>query len=322
MQARIWAVQILSAALRTQVWRCAVMLWGVAGPSEQAGVTRWTSVTDDPNDPAALAMRRKQLQVPYATVACRQDVILPICVGRRVLDVGCVDHSASGRARVGSLHADITQHAAEVVGVDLDAAQLGVLETTSPACAADATAPALPFRRASFDVVVAGEVIEHLDDVGGFLQNVRDVVREDGAIVLSTPNPYNTRRVRAGRRLDVTENVDHTIYVFPSGIAELASRHGLRIVSMACTAQARYSTDLLYSTRSLLAAVRRRLRGQRGPRWHLPLPYDYESPLAQLQRRWHSERAWHGETALYVLAHASVDGPTSPWNEREDATGS
>jgi SAM-dependent methyltransferase len=46
----------------------------------------------------------------------------------------------------------------------------------------------LPFDDESVDVVLAGEIIEHIVDTEAFLREIRRVLRPGGAVVLSTPN--------------------------------------------------------------------------------------------------------------------------------------
>ena len=46
----------------------------------------------------------------------------------------------------------------------------------------------LPFEDASADVVLAGEIIEHIVDTESFLREIARVLRRGGAVVLSTPN--------------------------------------------------------------------------------------------------------------------------------------
>ena len=104
--------------------------------------------------------------------------------GKRVLDVGC---------RTGML----TQYYADgndVVGVDVDrealaqaAARLGI-ETLW----ADAE-EGLPFDDDAFDVVVAGEVLEHLADPAAAVANVRRVLRPGGRFVGSVPNAFRLK---------------------------------------------------------------------------------------------------------------------------------
>ena len=113
--------------------------------------------------------------------------------GRRVLDLGC---------RYGAL----TQHYVEgnqVVGLDIDrdalerAAELGI-ET----CWADVE-DAFPFDDASFDVVVAGELLEHVRDPLHVIEECGRVLRPGGTLVGSVPNAFrakNRLRFLLGRK--------------------------------------------------------------------------------------------------------------------------
>jgi SAM-dependent methyltransferase len=112
--------------------------------------------------------------------------------GLRVLDVGC---------RYGALTRSYLE-GNEVVGVDVDrealeeAAKLGI-ETHW----ADADA-ALPFDADSFDVAVAGELLEHIRDPAGLVAEARRVLRPGGRLVASVPNGFRLKNrllVLAGR---------------------------------------------------------------------------------------------------------------------------
>jgi SAM-dependent methyltransferase len=113
--------------------------------------------------------------------------------GRRVLDLGCRDGALTRAYAEGN----------DVVGVDADkealaeAQKLGI-ETRW----ADLDEP-LPFEDGSFDVVVAGELLEHLRDPGRLVAEARRVLRPGGTFVASVPNAYrlkNRLRFLAGRK--------------------------------------------------------------------------------------------------------------------------
>lgn len=113
--------------------------------------------------------------------------------GRKVLDLGCRDGALTRAYAEGN----------ELVGVDADrealeeAGKLGI-ETHW----ADLDAP-LPFPDESFDVVVAGELLEHLRDPARLVDEAKRVLRPGGTLVASVPNAYrvkNRLRFLLGRR--------------------------------------------------------------------------------------------------------------------------
>ena len=113
--------------------------------------------------------------------------------GRRVLDLGC---------RYGALTRWYLD-GNDVVGVDVDrealaeAAKLGI-ETHW----GDVEEP-FPFPDASFDVVVAGELLEHVREPAGVVAEARRVLRPGGRLVASVPNAFrlkNRIRFALGRR--------------------------------------------------------------------------------------------------------------------------
>jgi SAM-dependent methyltransferase len=66
----------------------------------------------------------------------------------------------------------------------------------------------LPYEDTSADVVLAGEILEHMVDTEGFLREIHRTLASRGALVLSTPNifwPKNRVRLLAGRYPDALE---------------------------------------------------------------------------------------------------------------------
>jgi len=48
-----------------------------------------------------------------------------------------------------------------------------------------------PFKEKTFDAIIAGEIIEHLERPVDFLRNCHATLKDGGKLVLSTPNPNN-----------------------------------------------------------------------------------------------------------------------------------
>lgn len=108
----------------------------------------------------------------------------------------------------------------------------------------------------TFDVIVAGEFIEHIEQLDVLFRLAERVLAPEGQMIVTTPNPYAPHRVRAARRGVVWENVDHVIYAFPSGMAELSERHDLQLLEAATVSGATRSAP-----RDWIGAVKRRLQG-------------------------------------------------------------
>src|SRR5262249_21263739 len=145
------------------------------------------------------------------------------------LDLGCVDE---GARELGALHRAVARDASACVGIDSDRAGVAALVGDGyDVLVGDITAaPTDDVReRGPFDVIVAGELIEHLDTPGALFRFAVPLLAAGGHLVLTTPNPYALHRARAGWARVVWENVDHVAYLFPSGIAELADRCGMAL---------------------------------------------------------------------------------------------
>jgi len=109
--------------------------------------------------------------------------------GERVLDLGCGD---------GTFAADLLAAGCAVVAADVAEGALAHARARAPEAEAVrlAEGDALPFAEDAFDVVWAGEVLEHAVDVVGLLAEVRRVLRWGGRLLVTTP--WHGRLVVAG----------------------------------------------------------------------------------------------------------------------------
>jgi SAM-dependent methyltransferase len=114
--------------------------------------------------------------------------------GKRVLDAGC-------GAGYGS--AELAKSAQFVAGIDIsaDAIEFAREQYRLPNLAfGRASCASLPHADAAFDLVVAFEVVEHLENWPEFLTEVRRVLVPAGQFIVSTPNKlyYAESREKAG----------------------------------------------------------------------------------------------------------------------------
>lgn len=117
-----------------------------------------------------------------------------LVTGLDVLDVGCTGKKANGCTPHPSttLHLSIKPVCRSLVGVDTDIDGIRCMgqEGLTVFCD-DITSMNL---KRTFDVIIAGEVIEHLLNPGLALQNLGKHLRHNGSLVITTCNPFYYRQ--------------------------------------------------------------------------------------------------------------------------------
>lgn len=106
--------------------------------------------------------------------------LIPCSGLEKVLDVGCEDGFLSQKIK------EIT--GAEVYGVDVSAENCSLASAKGIITKQADLNDKIPFESSFFDLVFAGEVIEHLSNPDVFLEETRRVLKNDGILVLTTPN--------------------------------------------------------------------------------------------------------------------------------------
>jgi ubiquinone/menaquinone biosynthesis C-methylase UbiE len=117
---------------------------------------------------------------PERFAARRAFLLARVSGGQRVLDLGCGDGAFAAElvaAGCAVTMADVAQEALRRARARAPQAEAVELVEGAP----------LPFAEDAFDVVWAGEVIEHVADVVGLLAEVRRVLRWGGSLLLTTP---------------------------------------------------------------------------------------------------------------------------------------
>lgn len=169
----------------------------------------------------------------------RADHLLDLATGRRVLHLGCTNapYTASSLDAGTLLHDRLRDVADTVVGADVDRAGLDELarhghrDLIHIATSIEEQLDEIP----PIDLVIAGEVIEHVDDAGGFLRSIRSVMlRDDAELAITTVNAYCALRAlqyawpRPGA-LSEPVHPDHVAYYSLQTLGLLCERHGLTV---------------------------------------------------------------------------------------------
>ena len=138
----------------------------------------------------------------------REEIIRNYVKDKDVLDIGTV-----GQTWYYDLWEEIKTEARSATGVDIVPSEdkdivEGNMETYS-------------FGR-KFDVVVMGDIIEHVNNQGLLLENVRRHLKEDGVLILTTPNAK-------WPTVFIPTNPTHTLWHDESTLKNILRRHGFEI---------------------------------------------------------------------------------------------
>jgi 2-polyprenyl-3-methyl-5-hydroxy-6-metoxy-1,4-benzoquinol methylase len=144
----------------------------------------WQSLPEG-RQPDHARLRERFLRERLAVVAARSRTGSDAACDRgerplRALDLGC------GEGRFADV---LIEAGAHVLAVDVAAEPLRRAQARRPDLETLLIEPPLlPLEDSSFDVVWAGEVIEHVPDTAAWLSEVRRVLRSDGHLLLTTPD--------------------------------------------------------------------------------------------------------------------------------------
>ena len=128
----------------------------------------------------------------------RTDFIKQISAGKKVLHLGCTNHPYTEDSIKNEmlLHFDLKKTAKELYGFDYDQAGLDVLRkyNVKNLHRADLEKLEEVVLDETFDVIIAGEMIEHLSNPGLFLKGIKRFMHSETSLVITTINAYSALR--------------------------------------------------------------------------------------------------------------------------------
>jgi len=130
----------------------------------------------------------------------REQMILSCCDGKNVLHIGCL-----AADRKGELQKHIEGVAESALGLDI--------EETDDENVIQGDAQKFNLAK-QFDVIVAGEVIEHLSNIEGFLDSCYRHLKKGGKLIISTPNAFSPIFLKQAILGRVVPNDQHHVLLF------------------------------------------------------------------------------------------------------------
>ena len=168
----------------------------------------------------------------------RVEYIKNICVGKKVLHLGCTNHPYTEDSIKNEmlLHFDLEKQASELYGFDYDQEGLNVLSKHGGKNLYRADLEKLEDVNLdeTFDVIIAGEMIEHLSNPGLFLRGIKRFMRKDTKLIITTINAYCGMRfiiyaLRGKGGFNEPVHPDHVYYYSYSTLNLILQRENLKV---------------------------------------------------------------------------------------------
>lgn len=168
----------------------------------------------------------------------RTDFIKKACAGKKVLHLGCTNYPFTEQSLRDKslLHFEIQKVAADLYGFDFDQKGIDILERAGAKNLYRADLEKLEevALNETFDVIIAGEMIEHLSNPGLFLRGIRRFMRAETDLIITTINAYGALRffiygLRGQGGSNEPVHPDHVAYYSYKTLSLVIERENLRV---------------------------------------------------------------------------------------------
>jgi 2-polyprenyl-3-methyl-5-hydroxy-6-metoxy-1,4-benzoquinol methylase len=172
---------------------------------------------------AQLAKSDEKVAFQYGRLLSFVETVSP---DARILDAGC----GAGPALRFLKHRGFIPYGSDLIEYPLQQARKIIPDARLTQCDSD---KALPYRNESFDIILMSEVIEHVSSPEFTLRECLRVLRNKGAVALTTPNLWDVRRVyypALGKVWSGDADATHQTLFNPQTLREVMVRAGFRNV--------------------------------------------------------------------------------------------
>ena len=163
----------------------------------------------------------------------RKDEIVNLCKDKSVLHLGFIQHSDLYKDLIKDdnwLHEKISKVSTKLIGFDYlkDDVEIIKKEYNYECYFADVTRLEDVEYTEKLDIIVCGELIEHLDNPGLMLAGIKKYMHENTKLIITTPNPWSRNRlslIKKGVYESEWLNKEHTCWYSFQTLIQLLERY-------------------------------------------------------------------------------------------------
>lgn len=168
----------------------------------------------------------------------RKDKIVELCKNKSVLHLGFIQHAYKYEEMIKKdewLHEKINKVAQELVGFDYLPDIVNLMKNRykyEAYCFDVCRLQEITFHK-KFDVVVCGELIEHVSNPGLMLDGIKKLMKDNSVLIITTPNPWANQRLRLLKKNILEDkwlNKEHVCWYSPQTLKQLLYRHNYEVI--------------------------------------------------------------------------------------------
>lgn len=184
----------------------------------------WKTISEDPNNFDAQNQVHEFLHsIRHLESYNHLEWLISKVTGKSCLDIGAVEHDLSYTEKPNWKHKLISEKASKVVGIDILEEYVKELKKRGfDIRLCDATSS--EYLGEKFEVIIIGDVIEHVENPANLLRFALRHLLPNGEIIVTTPNPYYTYHIKKFTKDKPFVNLDHIYWYTPTMALDLARR--------------------------------------------------------------------------------------------------
>ncbi len=172
-------------------------------------------------------MKNFRHKSPKLELVNRSEFIIDSVRDKVVLHLGAVDNY---KGSIAKLHKTLMTISKGVVGLDLDKDGIEKIKKEGIYNIFYSNVEDIDiFLEDRFDIILAGEIIEHLSNAGLFLDNIKRFFSTETKMIITTPNAFCLELYIHAFLGTENVHIQHTCYYSYHTLKELLERHGFTI---------------------------------------------------------------------------------------------
>jgi 2-polyprenyl-3-methyl-5-hydroxy-6-metoxy-1,4-benzoquinol methylase len=176
-------------------------------------------------------------KIPNLKIINRDNWLIEQCQDKTILHLGCTDYpiTESKIENQEILHLKLCKVARKVIGIDIDREGIEAMQHLMPdenfiVHSAEDLDNCEALHQYRFDTIVAADVIEHISNIGLFLNGVYNLLDANSRLLITTPQAFALKRFLAMIFLNYEYvHHDHIAYFSISTLSRILSRYKLEI---------------------------------------------------------------------------------------------